>query len=239
MRASIVLALTLMTSSAFAQTHAEVHARASNEIRCLERVATDLQRSIRLLREAQDQLHASSQAARDDAARAVESLESRIDDLADAIKTCMPQASGAEQQVIVVDPVGADARVGMENAATDEVERDAQLAPYVKVVVGQRVDGHGSVSGAAVRAGVRTIASRLERCYGSLVERGALERGELHLVFTVTTSGRVTRVGVENPSIGERRFHRCVQSAGRAIRIRGSANGGDATYSYTLRFGPG
>ncbi len=238
---SVVVAASIFAPTASAQNRPNVaHARtrAASALQCLERAQSALRTHIQLLREAQEQLGDSHQDVRDDAARAVESLEQRIDDIGERIRACLPHTSHVETRVVVRDPTGAAANVGQENPATHVVERDAQLAPYVRVQVGERVDGHGTLQDAVVRTMVRRIANRLDQCYGELVERGALETGTAVLSFTVNTSGAVRRVLVEDVRIGSRRFRRCVQRAGQSLRAGAGANGGDATFAYTLHFGP-
>ncbi|HJL24086.1 MAG TPA: AgmX/PglI C-terminal domain-containing protein, partial [Polyangiaceae bacterium LLY-WYZ-15_(1-7)] len=194
--------------------------------------------ALELLRDARQQLNAPYEDVRNDAARAVESLEQRIDDIGEAIRACLPRTSRLEPRTVVQEPTGTEARVERENDATRDVERDARLGEYVRVVVGERVDGMGQLSAGAVRSMVRGVSSRLERCYGELVERGALERGTLILTFTIDERGRPRRVTIDQQQVGDTRFARCVERAGRRLRASTPPSGGEVRYSYTLRFGP-
>jgi TonB family protein len=237
----ISLAALSLSTFAAAQDDApdpeEARSRAHRTIDCLERVNRDLETTTRLLREAARQTRASDPAARQDAARMVVSLQQRVADLARATKQCVPEEAHLEPQTRIREPTGNEAAVREANDLPS-VERDAQLTSNVHAEIGQRVDGTGNVPDDAIKRGIRGIAPRLERCYERLVDRGALQSGRLELAFTVTTSGRVRRVSVENSSLGSRSFNRCVQAAGRRIRPGAGASGGDTRYSYVLHFGP-
>ncbi len=228
----------LIPALAHAQPPADVagaRTRAPREIDCLQRQASALRDTIQLLREARAQLDASHADLRDAAAHSVVSLEQRVARIAEAIKACVPDE---DVQTRVQEHTGNNAAVGQENAATLVVEQNTRLGNYVQVVRGERVDGHGNVSSDEVRRMFGRISGRLQRCYGNYVDRNALEAGTAILSFTVTTSGRVRSVRVEQ-AMGDASFQRCLRHAGRAIRATTSAVGGDVQFAYTLRFGPG
>ena len=126
--------------------------------------------------------------------------------------------------------------VAQPNPATRVFERDAVLQSNVEAVVGEQVDGRGTIDGAVVRAAIRGVASNLSRCYGRMVDRGALTSGTIILAFTVHENGRVTGVRTEQNSFENAGFARCVRAAGRHIRPSSGSEGGEATVSYTLRF---
>lgn len=242
MRALPIWALMLATGTAAGATAqdlgpTEARARAARAIDCLEPLLTRLTTTLRLLREAQAQLDAPGENARRDAAHAIVSLEQQIDDLGESLRSCVPHGSRLEPHHRVEGPSGADARVGHENPATHELERDVQLTTNVRVAIGERVDGHGSLPGQDVRRMVSRIGGRLESCYGELVDRGALQHGQLVLAFTVDASGRVQRVSVEASTISNRRFQQCVERAGQSIAPGATPTGGDVRFAYTLRFG--
>ncbi len=104
-------------------------------------------------------------------------------------------------------------------------------------MVGERVDGRGTVPADAIRRSVREVAGRFEQCYEGFLERGALQTGTAIVSFTVTGSGRVERTTVEQNTLRDARFASCLRSAASRIRIRSGASGGDARFAYTLRFG--
>jgi len=250
-------AFVLPASSAAAQSTGDVdvnavQSRAARELSCLDRVSRRLQRKVELMRDAQKQMRRarSDSAARKDAARAVQALEDRVRELLDESAECIEEQAGGSagtaertedgRRVVYVDPPPdptAEA-VAHRNPATDVVQKNDRLSDNVEVERGEKVDGHGRVDQASVKTAVQAIAPRLEHCYGGLVSRGALERGTAILVFTVTPRGRVKKVGVEQARIGGPGFQRCLTAAGRRLRVRAGSRGGDATYSYTLRFGP-
>jgi TonB family protein len=237
----ILSALLLVPSFAAAQdapSPAEARDRASQTIDCLERVNHDLENTMRLLRDARRQTQSSNTQARTDAAHMVVSLQQRVADLARTLKDCVPEEAHLNPRTVVQEPTGAEAEV-REAGDIPSVEQDEQLSRNVRILVGQRVDGTGTIDDAVVKRTVRTASDRLDRCYGQLVNRGALTTGEARLVFTIRGRGRVRNVRLEESSIDNRRFQRCVESAGRRMRAASGARGGEARFSYRLRFGPG
>ncbi|MCA9612994.1 MAG: AgmX/PglI C-terminal domain-containing protein [Sandaracinus sp.] len=215
----------------------EARGRAMREVACLERVQREVTTQVQLLREAHEQLSAPYEDVRSDAARAVESIEQRLDELAEAMRACLPRTSRLETREVVNEPTGSAAAVGVANAATEVVERDVQLSGYVTVRVGERVDGRGNLAASEVRAMVRGAAGRIAACYGDFVEREALETGTIIVAWTVDGSGRILRVTTEAQQVGDASFARCVERAASGMRGR-RPSGGDVRYAYTLRFGP-
>ena len=235
----VAFAVLLVPSLALAQEPDPEAARVSagRTIDCLERVNHDLENTMRLLRDASQQTRSTSANARRDAAHMVTSLQQRVADLSRALKDCVPEDAHLTPRTIVQEPTGNEASV-REHNDIPSVEQDARLADNVHAIIGQRVDGTGHLDDAHVRRGIRSAAGRMERCYEQLVNRGALQTGQLNLVFSITPRGSVRGVRVERSSIDNRRFNRCVQAAGQRIRPGTGATGGDVRYSYTLRFGP-
>ena len=227
-----------LTSLAAAQDPdpAAARTRANRTVDCLERVQNDLGTTMRLLREAARQTQSRDAAAARDAVQMVVSLEQRVADLSRAMKACVPEDALLQPRTVVQDRTGSEAAVAEANDIP-VVERDATLAPHVKAVIGQRVDGTGTVSHAVVKASIRGVSSRLERCYTRLANRQAGVQGQLDLAFTISTRGDVRNVAVQRPSIESMSFARCVQSAGQRMRPSAGAVGGDARFSYTLAFG--
>jgi len=240
MRALPVVFVALLAASLAAGQDTDPEAArtsAGRTIDCLERVNRDLESNMRLLRDASRQTRSTNPAARRDAAQMVVSLQQRVADLARALKECVPEDAHLEPRTVVQEPTGNEAAV-REHNDIPSVEENARLADNVHAIIGQRVDGTGSIDEAHVKRGIRTAAGRMERCYEQLVNRGALQTGQLNLVFSITPRGSVRGVRVERSTISNSRFTRCVQAAGRRIRPGTGASGGDVRYSYTLRFGP-
>jgi hypothetical protein len=222
-------------------------ARIDRETTCLLAHKARLAQLLELARQAQAQQQraGASQAERDAGRDALVSLRRQAAEAERAARRCIepgplafPASVGAPEVVQVAPPPdpSADA-VGELNSATEVIERDVTLGPYVRVVVGEKVDGLGAASPPAVQRAVRAIAPRLGACYDRLVERGALRSGRLVLAFKVLASGAVTQVAVEENRIPDAAFERCVVEAGRALRVEGGARGGFATYAYELAFG--
>lgn len=234
-----LFAALLGATPAFAQDDpAAARGRATRAIDCLQPLHRELATTIQLLREARDQTASGDERARTDAAAAVRALEQRLHRLARQIQACVPEEAALEPRTVVRERSGSEAAVATENRATTEVERDTELAPNVRVQVGERVDGQGTVDAGEVRRMVARVGPALDRCYGELVERDALQSGTAILAFTVTSSGRIRRVTVEQVTLGDSHFRRCLRHAGQRIRATTAATGGDARFAYTLHFGP-
>ena len=240
--AAVVLVALVLSPLAIAQDGqdglppGEARTRATRTVDCLERVERELTTTMRLLRDAARQTESGDAAVARDAATTVVSLEQRVADLSRALKACVPEAAQLRPQTVVQEPTGVEAAVGEANDIP-AVERDTELSRNVHVIIGHRVDGTGTVPHANIKRGVRGISSRLERCYAQMVDRGALTSGQLDLTFSVTTDGRVRDALVERSTIDDGRFQNCVRYAGRRIRPGTISRGGDARYTYTLRFG--
>ena len=221
-----------------APSEGEARTRAARALDCAQPLMARLQSALRLLREAQSQLNAAQAQARVDAARTIVTLEQRIDDVGEALRACVPHEARLEPRHQVRANTGNDARVAQENAATQVVQSAGSLTSNVHVVVGERVDGYGQMNASDVRSMVSRIGPRLDRCYGQLVERGALQTGQAIVAFTVDASGRVRRVRVEGATISDRRFQQCVRRAADRLRASATPAGGEVRFAYTLRFGP-
>lgn len=220
---------------------AAVQARLDNEIACVERISHSLAGSMRLLTEARTQLSSSpaGSAVGRDAAAAVVSLEQRVASLAHDLAACVPSSAAVAGVVYVAPPPDHAAEAVAQDAPSLEVlERDVSLSSSVRVVLAEKVDGRGRVGASSVNGAVHALSARLARCYDQLVDRGALVRGRAALIFTVTPRGSVTHVSAQGSTIGDSRFTGCLADAGRHLHVGAPALGGNATYSYTLGFGP-
>lgn len=241
-RSLLALLLLSLPLVAFADdSPAAVQARLDAELACVERVGHSLSRVSRLLTEARTQLASASpgSAAGRDAAAAVVSLEQRVGALSRELASCVPETARSQQVQYVEPPRDRAAEQVAQDAPSLQVlERDVALSSSVRVMVAEKVDGRGSVSAASVNGAVHSLNARLARCYDDLVDRGALVRGHAALSFTVTPRGTITRVSAGGSTIGDSRFTRCLENAGRHLHVGEPAVGGDATYSYTLGFGP-
>jgi hypothetical protein len=218
-----------------------VQARLPRQLQCLEAAQERTTATVRLLREALVQMRsAKGPQVRRDAARAAVSLEGRLRELAADMAQCVPADAEARPVAYVeasADPT-ADA-VAQENPATHVVERDRKLGPYLRVELGEQVDGTGRLAPGVVRDGVTRLASPLHGCYERLARDGLLPQGKLVILFTVTPRGDVQRVRVEEDTVGGPAFARCVtHQARRALRVAGRPTGGAATFSYSFRVGP-
>lgn len=205
---------------------------------CVQREGLALQRIVSLIDASQSQRdQATDPALRRDAERAIETLLERAAEVQRSLARCVGSApSGPAPSVVPQDPSADPAAEAMAEAvgSLQTVEADAVLARAVRVVRAEQVDGSGRMPLADVRAAVRSIGAQLQRCQESHLPRGARE---LDLVFTVRSAGRVSEVEVERTGAGDAALERCVRQAGRSLAVSRGASGGEAVFSYRLRFG--
>ncbi len=124
------------------------------------------------------------------------------------------------------------------NPATEVLESGRRLSRELFLVQAERVDGLGRANNEDVRQAVDRIAPQIAACYETLTAHSAHQRGRVFLTFTVTPEGRVRDIRLENFTIFDRTFQRCVGAAAGHLRVTQPATGGSARYSYHLRFGP-
>ena len=208
---------------------------------CLDRNHNEMQRVMRLLVAAERQRDTSGDpAAQRDAEAAIEALMVRVNrvqrDATGCIGTRVPQPGATVIERPPPPDAAADSVAGTDGSI-QAVERDAQLSEYIRVVVGQQVDGSGHLEAHEVRGAVRRASARLARCYEQYLDRGSMEAHHLDLVFTFSGSGGVRGVTVENSDFADAPIERCVRAAGGAIRAPRGPSGGSAQFSYRLRFG--
>ena len=84
---------------------------------------------------------------------------------------------------------------------------------------------------------VRRAVPRIERCYGEYLDRGSMSPHHLDLVFTFRGNGTARQITIENSDFDDGRFLRCIRSAASQIRASSGPRGGEAQFSYRLRFG--
>ena len=232
-------------AAAIAGTQA-VADRLQREHECVRLKHAELVRTVQLMREAQAQMgrSASGSRAHSDARDAIRSLSQRAVGLEREAIECRTEPSAAARSgapvggvVVRHEPLSGSARAVAEaNPATRVIERDAVLQGNVKALVGEQVDGSGTIDAQVARGAIRGVASRLSQCYDRMVDRGALTRGTIILVFTVQPTGRVTDIRTEQNRLGNHAFAQCLRTAARHMRPSRGASGGDATLSYTLQF---
>ncbi len=236
-----VMSATLCASGARAQpVPGEAEARTLTE--CLHRHVTELERIVRLI----DEAHARERAdmpedVRRDARTAIEALVARAHAASVAARQCLsathvpsahapaPAHADHERADRAADSVAA------EHGTVHEIESGQVLTSRVRAVRGERVDGRGSAPDASVRRAVRTIAGGLAACYDAYVDRASRATGELHLVFEVVDGGRVSNAQIEGAGGFDATMRTCVTQAASGMRVERQR--GEATYSYTLRFG--
>ncbi|MEQ8459159.1 MAG: hypothetical protein RLO52_35400 [Sandaracinaceae bacterium] len=226
-----------LTASERGQALASVRAFAD----CLERQHAEMSRIQRLIGESEAQRDRASGRVRQDAEAALEALIARAAAARRQTQECVRAADIPSPGTRVVErappPDPAADSVAQQGGTVRTVEENAALTSNIRVVRGEQVDGQGQLDASVVRSAVRGISSRLERCYDQYLERGSLQAQQLNLVFTVRGAGRASRVSVERSGFSDARFERCVRSAGGQLRVSRGASGGEAIYSYTLRFG--
>jgi hypothetical protein len=221
-------------------------AQLDRQLACMHDKRDRLARFAQLIREADAQARTQSGRAHDDAVASITSLERQAADVDRQARQCVGNEPSAFPATVTVAPVvqvpaGRDAVVDAVAQPTNDIHQvepgGSALSEYVHIVRGEQVDGMGRVDDGAMRSAVRAIGGRLAACYDRFVDRGALRSGQMALVFQVDGAGGVSHVAVEGDSLGDSSLHRCVQDAGRALRVSQGAHGGSATFSYALRFG--
>lgn len=218
--------------------------RVDQEIDCLRARRIEMERTLRLMEESRQQMGRGDAAARRDARAAIESLRQRMVRLERESLACRREPSAAARSdappegVVYRDPPAdpnAD-RVAQQNRGTRVVERDVLLFRSVHAVVGEQVDGRGRLDAQVIRAAVRRAASGFSQCYDRLVDHSTLVRGQIIVTFRVRPNGRVTNIRTDQGNMGGATFARCIRTAARRMRPASGPTGGDAEYSYTLRF---
>jgi hypothetical protein len=99
------------------------------------------------------------------------------------------------------------------NPATEVLESGRQLSRELFLVQAERVDGLGRANNEDVRQAVDRVAPQIAACYETLTAHSAHQRGRVFLTFTVTPEGRVRDIRLENFTIFDRTFQRCVGAA--------------------------
>lgn len=122
--------------------------------------------------------------------------------------------------------------------ATEVLESDRAMTAHLFLVQAERVDGLGRADNNDVRQAVDRVAPQISACYDTLTSHSTRQSGRVYLTFTVTPEGRVRDIRLENFTIFDRTFQRCVGAAAGHLRVTQPATGGSARYSYHLRFGP-
>lgn len=209
---------------------------------CIESRHQELQRVLTLVRESEQQRdRARDEAVRRDAERAIEALIARAHDIQQRARACVQgedlPSPGTRVEVRDAQPDPTEESVSEAGGTVRAVETDAELAPNVRVVRGEQVDGEGRIEASDVRRAVRAIAPALGRCYDDYLDRGSMTAHELDLLFTFRSAGAATGIEVERSGFEDARFEQCVRQAARSLRASRAPSGGSAMFSYRLRFG--
>lgn len=207
---------------------------------CIHEHQTHLERLVRLIDEAEERRTSSDARIASDARESLVTLMIRAHEIREHLHRCVehahiPRPDTEDTRTEVESDSAADSLAG-EHGTVHTVESDASLGEHVRIVRGERVDGTGSASDAAVRSGVHAIGSRLGRCYDAYVDRVGTARGEIIVAFTLTDTGRASSVEVESGSRFDPALHDCAVTAAREIRVTGAS--GRSVYSYTFALGP-
>lgn len=223
-----------------ASERASALARVRSMASCAAREEAELTRVLRLIGESETQRdRARDAAARRDAERALDALIARAAGIQVRARACFrDDLPSPGTQVVVREPPpdpAADS-VAESGGTVRTVEEGAELTSNVRVVRGEQVDGEGRMDGAAVRSAVRGIARQLQRCYEGYLDRGSLAPAELDLVFAFHGT-RASDIDIERSGFSDARFEQCVRQAARSLHTSRAPSGGEAMFSYRLRFG--
>jgi len=241
---ALLLSLTLPAPRAAAQVmtpaeRATALERARALAGCLDRHHNEMQRILRMVVAAERQRDtARDEAARRDARAAIDSLLQRAAGVQRGARECLGDEM-ARPGTVVRDPPPdpAAAAVAGSQGSLNVVERDAALTNTIHVVRATQVDGQGQMDPGVVRSAMRRAVPRIERCYGEYLDRGSMSPRHLDLVFTFRGNGAARQITIENSDFSDARFLRCMQGAASAIRAASGPRGGEAQFSYRLRFG--
>ncbi|MGE0784141.1 MAG: hypothetical protein AB7S26_00535 [Sandaracinaceae bacterium] len=209
---------------------------------CVDRQRAALAQIVSLMHQAETQRDRGTDArVREDAERAIEALILRASDIQREGRACFDGEALPTPGTRVIErgpPPDANADSIAESGGTvRRVEGEASLGSSLRVVRAEQVDGQGRVDASVIQRGVRGVSHELERCYASYLDRGSIEARNLDLVFTLRGPGSPRDVTVERSGFHDATFERCITGAGQRMRFSGGPHGGEAIFSYTLRFG--
>lgn len=229
--------LVVAPTAALAQHDADVQAVQELE-HCIAEHHTHLSRIVRLIEEARGRTSSSDEAVRHDAELSIETLMERAVEARERLRECVArahfEAPSHETVEHVTTPDHAADSVASSGGSIHEVESDAAVSQHVRVVRGERVDGAGSASDAAVRTAVHGLGPSIGTCYDDYVDRASSRRGHVHLSFTVEDGGRVSGASVERADF-DSQLRQCVQRAASTMRVAGAR--GRSVYAYEIALG--
>ncbi|AKF10391.1 hypothetical protein [Sandaracinus amylolyticus] len=241
MRTAFLLGLALSLSSLATIAHAQDPAASARTVaQCLREHDEQVQRLMRLLEQAETRAHEPGIAddVRRDAAASVTALVDRIRAHAQQVRHCIernPIPVHVDGTVTETTADPAHDSLAADRGTVHQIESGTQLAPSVRAVRGERVDGSGQAPDENVRAAMRGIGSRLAACYGQYLDRAAHRAGEVTLTFTASDGGRVGSAQLEGAGGFDTTMRQCVERAAVEMVVRGQR--GRAVYSYVVRFG--
>lgn len=208
---------------------------------CLQEHAENVQRLMRLLEqaEARSREPGIAEDVRRDAVASITAVVDRIRAHAQQVRACIerhPIPVHIDGTITETRRDPAQESLAADRGTVHEIEAGTQLAPRVRVVRGERVDGTGRAPDESVRAAVRAVSPRLAACYDQYLDRASRRSGEVALSFTATDGGRVGSAQIEGGAGGfDTELRQCVERAAVSMSVRGQR--GRAVYSYVLRFG--
>ena len=238
MRSLVTLALLAIATPAAAQHTAEVQ-QVHTLATCVTERHTQLDRVVRLLDEARERMSSATDATvRHDAELSIDTLLQRASEARDQIRACLAAATFTAPSGETVEhgttPDDAADHVASSGGSIHEIESDVALAEHVRVVQGERVDGSGSATDAAVRAAVHGAGHAVMLCYDAYMDRASARHGSIHVSFTVAEGGRVSSATVERGGF-DTQLRTCVQTAFSAARVGGAH--GTSVYAYEIALG--
>ncbi|UJR86201.1 hypothetical protein [Sandaracinus amylolyticus] len=242
MRTAFLLGLALSLSSLATTAHAQdPAANARTVAQCLREHDEQVQRLMHLLEQAETRSRAPGVAddVRRDAVASITAVVDRIRAHAQQVRHCIerhPIPVHVDGTVTETTADPAHDSLATDRGTVHEIESGTQLAPSVRVMRGERVDGSGQAPDENVRAAMRTIGSRLAVCYDQYLDRAAHRSAEVTLTFTASDGGRVGSAQIEGGAGGfDTAMRQCVERAAVEMVVRGQR--GRAVYSYVVRFG--
>lgn len=233
-----MVALVSVRSMVQAQSNDELRGLAETRalVACVHSESDQLERVRQLMDQAAERANRRDLAedVRRDARASIEALVERVRIHADRVRRCVEQARLPDSVAPTERADSPPHSLAQEHGTVHQIESGTLIAPHVRVVRGERVDGAGSAPDSSVENAMRRVGARLHACHDQYMDRLVRRAGEVHLSFTATDGGRVTGSAVEQIGPFDAAMAQCIERAALTMNIEGQR--GRSIYSYVLQF---
>ncbi|MCS6856926.1 MAG: hypothetical protein NZM37_04365 [Sandaracinaceae bacterium] len=208
--------------------------------RCIGPHREHIGRLVRLAEEAEGRLRSQDPRVAQDAKEAIEAIFEQVENARLGIEQCLrrlPVTWSAQSPASLVSPRpgSLEERVAQPADSVRKIHADENIGRHTWVVIGERVDGRGSVSDEGVSHAIRTLGPRFDGCYEEQSARGGPRRGKVELSFSVV-DGRSREVNIEKSGPFDAQFRSCLMRALGAMQIPGAK--GRVVFAYEIEFAP-